>query len=179
MEWTSRRKRLLRRIFVKYAVEISDLPLFSSRDVCKNEGYRIIGQKQRHLVNKCILFEITRMKSVNPRIAALFYASVMKVLKVRPVVRRKKKKFHRQIYEVLRRFLHYQQDEFKLKLAWKSCKIVYTSFWQNNPKTVARYYKRTLAGQLCGDWFRSQLAPCWHLLFVLPPVFLTHEVNEK
>ena len=57
------------------------------------------------------------MKSVNPRIAALFYASVMKVLKVRPVVRRKKKKFHRQIYEVLRRFLHYQQDEFKLKLA--------------------------------------------------------------
>ena len=33
------------------------------------------------------------MKSVNPRIAALFYASVMKVLKVRPVVRRKKKSF--------------------------------------------------------------------------------------
>ena len=95
VEWTSRRKRLRRRIFVKYAhVEISDLRLFSSRDVCKNEGYRIIrrdiGQKQHHLVNNCILFEITRMKSVNPRIAALFYASVMKVLKVRPVVRRKK-----------------------------------------------------------------------------------------
>ena len=33
------------------------------------------------------------MKSVNPRIAALFYASVMKVLEVRPVVRRKKKSF--------------------------------------------------------------------------------------
>ena len=29
------------------------------------------------------------MKSVNPRIAALFYASVMKVLKVRPGVRPK------------------------------------------------------------------------------------------
>ena len=94
MAW-SELKRLRRRIFVKYAhVEISDLRLFSSRDVCKNEGYRIIGrdigQKQHHLVNNCILFEITRMKSVNPRIAALFYASVMKVLKVRPVVRRKK-----------------------------------------------------------------------------------------
>ena len=126
VEWTSRRKRLRRRIFVKYAhVEISDLPLFSSRDVCKNEGYRIIGQKQRHLVNKCILFEITRMKSVNPRIAALFYASVMKVLKEDLWFAGKKKWFHRQIYEVLRRFLHYQQDEFKLKLAWKSCKIVY------------------------------------------------------
>ena len=33
-EWTSRRKRLRRRIFIKYAIEISDLPLFSSRDVC-------------------------------------------------------------------------------------------------------------------------------------------------
>ena len=52
-EWTSRRKRLRRRIFVKYAVEISDLPLFSSRDVCKNKGYRIIGGKQCHSVNKC------------------------------------------------------------------------------------------------------------------------------
>ena len=49
--------------------------------------------EQRHLVNKCILFEITRMQSVNPRIAALFYASVMKVLKVRPVVRRKENDF--------------------------------------------------------------------------------------
>ena len=38
-EWTSRRKRLRRRIFVKYAVEISN----SSRDVCKNKGYRIIA----------------------------------------------------------------------------------------------------------------------------------------
>ena len=72
------------------AVEISDLPLFSSRDVCKKKGYRIIGGKQCHSVNKCILFEITRMQSVNRRIAALFYASVMKVLKVRPGVRRKK-----------------------------------------------------------------------------------------
>ena len=90
VEWTSRRKRLRRRIFVKYAVEISYLPLFSSRDVCKNKGYRIIGEKECHSVNKCILFEITRMQSVNRRIAALFYASVMKVLKVRPVVRRKK-----------------------------------------------------------------------------------------
>ena len=33
------------------------------------------------------------MKSVNKRIAALFYASVMKVLKVRPVDRRKKNDF--------------------------------------------------------------------------------------
>ena len=40
--------------------------------------------------NSVILFEITRIESVNPRIAALFYASVMKVLKVRPVIRRKK-----------------------------------------------------------------------------------------
>ena len=89
-EWTSRRKRLQRRIFVKYAVEISDLPLFSSTDVCKNKGYRIIGGKQCLSVNKCNLFEITRMQSVNRRIAALFYASVasvMKVLKVRPGVR--------------------------------------------------------------------------------------------
>ena len=81
------RKRLRRRIFVKYAVEISDLPLFSSRDVCKNKGYRIIGGKQCLSVNKCHLFEITRMPSVNRRIAALFYTSVMKVLKVRPGVR--------------------------------------------------------------------------------------------
>ena len=78
-----------RRIFVKYAVEIRDLPLFSSRDVCKNKSYRIIGEKQCHSVNKFILFEITRMQSVNRRIAALFYASVMKVLKVRPGIRGK------------------------------------------------------------------------------------------
>ena len=87
-------KRLRRRIFLKYAVEISDLPLFSSRDVCKKKGYRIIGGKQCHSVNKCILFEITRMQSVNRRTAALFYASVMKVLKVTPVVRRKKRFLH-------------------------------------------------------------------------------------
>ena len=78
-------------IFVKYAVEISDLPFFSSREVCKNKGYRIIGGKQCHSVDKCNLFEITtRMQSVNRRIAALFHASVMKVLKVRPGVRWKK-----------------------------------------------------------------------------------------
>ena len=41
------------------------------------------------LLNKGILFEITRMQLVNRRIAALFYASVVKVLKVRPVVCRK------------------------------------------------------------------------------------------
>ena len=41
----------------------------------------------------CILFEITRVQSVNRRIAALFYASVVKVLKVRPVVRREKNDF--------------------------------------------------------------------------------------
>ena len=63
-EWTSRRKRMWRRIFVKYAVEISDLPLFSSRDVCKNKGYRITRGKQCHSVNKCNLFEITRMQSM-------------------------------------------------------------------------------------------------------------------
>ena len=79
-----------RRILVKYPVEISDLPLFSSRDVCKNKDYRIIGEKQCHSVSKSILFEITRMQSVNRGIAALSYVSVMKVLKVRPVVRRKK-----------------------------------------------------------------------------------------
>ena len=73
VEWTSRRKRLWGRIFVKYAVEISDLPLFSSRDVCKNRGYRNIGGKQCHSFNKGILFEITHMQSVNLRIiAALF-----------------------------------------------------------------------------------------------------------
>ena len=75
--------------FVKYAVEMGDLPLFSSRNLCKNKGYRIIGGKQCHFVNKRILFEITPMQSVNPRIAALFYVSAMKVLKVRPMVRRK------------------------------------------------------------------------------------------
>ena len=79
-----------RGIFVKYAVEISDLALFYSRDVFKNKGYRIVGEKQCHSVNKCILFEITCMRSVNRRIVALFYALVMKVLKVRPMVRRKK-----------------------------------------------------------------------------------------
>ena len=66
--------------------KISHLPF-----VCKNKGNRIFGQKQCHSVNRRILFEIARMQSVNPRIAASFYASVMKVyvLKVRPVVRRK------------------------------------------------------------------------------------------
>ena len=78
-----------RQLFVNYAVEISDLPLFSSRNVGKNKVYRIIGERQCHSVNKCILFDITRMQSVNRRIAALFYASVMKVLKVRPGVRPK------------------------------------------------------------------------------------------
>ena len=120
-EWTSRRKRLRRRIFVKYAVEISDLPLFSSRDVCKNKGYRIIGGKQCHSVNKCILFEITRMQSVNRRIAALFYASIMKVLKVRPGVRRKKW-FHRQISAARTTRYYNAFFIFKLKLAWKSYK---------------------------------------------------------
>ena len=93
-EWTSRSKLPRRRIFVKHAVEISDLPLFSSRDVCKNKSYRIIGEKQCHSVNKSVLFEITItcMQSVNRRIAALFlfYISIIKVPKVRPVVRRKK-----------------------------------------------------------------------------------------
>ena len=119
-EWTSRRKRLRRRIFVKYAVEISDLPLFSSRDVCKNKGYRIIRGKQCHSVNKCILFEITRMQSVNRRIAVLFYALVMKVLKVRPGVRRKKG-FHRQISAARTTRYYNAFFIFKLKLAWKSC----------------------------------------------------------
>ena len=122
-KWTSRRKRLRRRIFVKYAVEISDLPLFSSRDVCKNKGYRIIWGKQCHSVNKCILFEITRMQSVNRRIAALFYVSVMKVLKVRPGVRRQKR-FHRQISAARTTRYYNAFFIFKLKLAWKSCKNV-------------------------------------------------------
>ena len=68
------------KVFVKYAVEISNLPLFYSRDACRNKGYRIVWEKQCHCLNKCILFKITRMRSVNRRIAALFYASVMKVL---------------------------------------------------------------------------------------------------
>ena len=64
-------------IFVKeIGKEISDLPLFHLRDVFKNKGYRIVGEKQCHCVSKCILFEITCMRSVNRRIAALFYASV-------------------------------------------------------------------------------------------------------
>ena len=36
-----RRKRLWRRIFVKYAVEIRDLPLFSSRDVWKTKAIEL------------------------------------------------------------------------------------------------------------------------------------------
>ena len=151
-EWTSRRKRLRRRIFVKYAVEISDLPLFSSRDVCKNKAYRIIGGKQCHSVNKCILFEITRMQSVNRRIAALFYASVMKVLKARPGVRRKKW-FHRQISAT--RTTRYYDDFFIIS------------------KTNLNFSESALRG------FRSLLAPCLHFLFVLPSVFITREVNEK
>ena len=122
-EWTSRGKRLRRRIFVKYAVKISDLPLFSSRDVCKNKDYWIIGGKQCHSVNKCILFEITRMQSVNRRIAVLFYASVMKVLKVRPGVRRKKW-FHLQISAARTTRYYNAFFIFKLKLAWKSWKNV-------------------------------------------------------
>ena len=60
------------------------------------------------------------MKSVNPRIAALFYASVMKVLKVRPGVRRKKF-FHRQISAT--RTTRYYDDFFiiskmNLSLSW-------------------------------------------------------------
>ena len=119
-EWTPRSKLPRRRIFVTHAVEISDLPLFSSRDVCKNKSYRIIGGKQCHSVHKCILFEITRMQSVNRRIAALFYTSVMKVLKVRPVARRKKW-FHRQINAT--RTTRYYDDFFiigktNLSLTW-------------------------------------------------------------
>ena len=119
-EWTSRRKWLRRGIFVKYAVEISDLALFYSRDVFKNKCYRIVWERQCHSVNKCILFEITCMRSVNRRIAALFYALVMKVLKVRPVVRRKKW-FHRQISAT--RTTRYYDDFFiinkmNLSLSW-------------------------------------------------------------
>ena len=44
-------------IFVKYAVEISYFPLFSSRDIFLSS----VGKKQSHSVNKCILFEITCM----------------------------------------------------------------------------------------------------------------------
>ena len=104
--------------FVKYAVEIGDLPLFSSRNLCKNKGYRIIGEKQCYSVNKRILFEITPMQSVNPRIAALFYASAMKVLKVRPMVRRKKW-FHSQISATTT--TRYYDDFFvtsKTNLSW-------------------------------------------------------------
>ena len=76
-EGISRRKQLRRRIFVKeIGKEISDLPLFHLRDVFKNKGYRIVGEKQCYCVSKCILFEITCMRSANRRIAALFYASV-------------------------------------------------------------------------------------------------------
>ena len=119
-EWISRRKRLRRRIFVKYAVEISDLPLFSSKDVCKNKGYRNIGGKQCHSVNKCNFFEITRMQSLNRRIAALFYASVMKVLKVTAGVRWNKW-FYRQISAT--RTKRYYDDFFiisktNLSLSW-------------------------------------------------------------
>ena len=57
------------------------------------------------------------MKSVNPRIAALFYASVMKVLKVRPVDRRKKKN------DFIVRSTRYYDDFFiisktNLSLSW-------------------------------------------------------------
>ena len=60
------------------------------------------------------------MQSVNRRIAALFYASVMKVLKVRPGVRRKKW-FHRQISAT--RTTRYYEDFFiisktNLSLSW-------------------------------------------------------------
>ena len=86
---------------------------------------RIIGQKQCHSVDRRILFEIARMQSVNPRIAASFYASVMKVLKVRPVVRRKKG-FHRQISATgtTRYYDNLQQQQqvyFKLNIAYKAC----------------------------------------------------------
>ena len=58
---------------MKYVVEISDLPLFSSRDVCKNSGYRIIGGNGVIPLISVFLFEITQMQSVNRRIiAALF-----------------------------------------------------------------------------------------------------------
>ena len=72
-----------------------------------------MGGKQCHSVNKCVLFEITRMRSVNRRIAALFYASVMKVLKVGPGVRWKKL-FHRQISAVRTRKYY---NAFFIKLA--------------------------------------------------------------
>ena len=39
-----------------------------SRDVRENKGYRTVGEKQCHSVNKCILFEIILMQSVNRRI---------------------------------------------------------------------------------------------------------------
>ena len=104
----------------EYSLNTLQKSVIYLRDVCKNKGYRIIGGKQCHSVNKCNLFEITRMQSVNRRIAALFYVSVMKVLKVRPGVRRKKL-FHRQISAT--RTTRYYDDFFiisktNLSLSW-------------------------------------------------------------
>ena len=46
------------------------------------------------------------------------------------------------------------------------------------PETVARYYKRSLGVQFDGD-----LGLCWKpvciYLFLLPPVFITHEGNKS
>ena len=65
VEWTSRMARGL-----LYAVESAICLYFFSRDVCKNKVYRIVGEKQCHSINKCILFEITLMQLLNQRIIA-------------------------------------------------------------------------------------------------------------
>ena len=109
-----------RRTFVTHAQYKSAICLyFLPETSVKTRAIELSGENC-HSVHKCILFEITRMQSVNRRIAALFYNSVMKVLKVRPVARRKKW-VHRQISAT--RTTRYYDDFFiigktNLSLTW-------------------------------------------------------------
>ena len=83
VKWTSRRKRLWRRILVKYAVENSDLLVFSSRD------FQFSGKNS---FTPLLYFVRNHFQSVQDCCCVLYWymsASVIKAMKVRPVVCRK------------------------------------------------------------------------------------------
>ena len=86
------------------------------------------------------------MQSVNRRIAALFYASVMKVLKVRPGVRRKKF-FHRQISAT--RTTRYYDDFFiisktNLSLSWLENVVRWCNSMLPSDKIVLKHLPGTI-----------------------------------
>ena len=98
------------------------------------------------------------MQPVNRRIAALFYASVMKVLKVRPVVRRQISATRTRYYGD---FFIISKTELSLSWLENLVRLCMLSSDGIALKQLPRYYKRTSAGQLYGD-----LGLCWHPVFI-------------